>query len=85
VFYVTERAVFKLENGKVVLKEIAPGVDLQKDVLAQMEFAPAIADDLKTMDTAIFKPEKMTKNNPDIFKYFTKKDYANYPAAATGH
>ena len=59
VFYVTERAVFKLENGKVVLKEVAPGVDLQKDVLAHMEFAPVIADDLKPMDSAIFRPEKM--------------------------
>jgi propionate CoA-transferase len=70
VFYVTERAVFKLENGKVVLKEIAPGIDLQKDVLAQMEFAPVIADDLKTMDAAIFKPEKMIENNPAIFSSF---------------
>jgi propionate CoA-transferase len=73
VLYVTERAVFKLENGKVVLKEIAPGIDLQKDVLAQMDFAPVIADDLKTMDAAIFKPEKMLKNNPDIFPGFPKK------------
>ncbi len=70
VFYVTERAVFKLENGKVVLKEIAPGVDLQKDVLAHMDFAPVIADDLKNMDAAIFKPERMVQNNPTIFKYF---------------
>ena len=40
VFYVTERAVFKLENRKVVLTEIAQGVDLQKDILAHMEFTP---------------------------------------------
>jgi propionate CoA-transferase len=70
VIYVTERAVFRLENGKVMLIEIAPGVDLQKDVLAQMEFAPAIADNLKTMDSAIFKPEKMIRNNPAIFSDF---------------
>ena len=73
VWYVTERAVFKLEKGKVVLKEIAPGVDLQKDVLAHMEFAPVIADDLKPMDAAIFNDEPMRKNNPDIFPYFPKK------------
>lgn len=73
VLYVTERAVFKLENGKVVLKEIAPGIDLQKDILANMEFAPVIDPNLKTMDPAIFKPEKMTDNNPDIFPYFPKK------------
>ena len=70
VFYVTERAVFKLENGKVVLKEVAPGIDMQKDVLAHMEFTPVIADDLKLMDSAIFRPEKMTQHNPKIFPYF---------------
>lgn len=73
VTYVTERAVFKLENGKVVLKEIAPGIDLQKDVLAQMDFAPVIADDLKPMDAAIFRPEKMRQNNPRIYDDFFEK------------
>jgi acyl CoA:acetate/3-ketoacid CoA transferase len=46
---------------------------LQKDVLAQIDFTPVIADDLKTMDAAIFKPEKMLTNNPDIFPRFPKK------------
>lgn len=73
VVYVTERAVFKLENGKVVLKEIAPGIDLQKDVLDKMEFAPVVDPNLKTMDPAIFKPEKMTETNPGIFTGFKKK------------
>ena len=70
VFYVTERAVFKLDEGKVILLEIAPGVDLQKDVLDQMEFKPEIADDLKTMSPAIFKPEKMISNDRTIFSHF---------------
>ncbi len=73
VVYVTERAVFRLENGKMVLTEIAPGIDLQKDVLGQMEFAPEIPDNLKTMDPAVFKPEIMTQNSPGIFKLFCQK------------
>jgi propionate CoA-transferase len=74
VVYVTERAVFKLENGKVVLTEIAPGIDLQRDVLAQMEFTPEIAANVKIMDGAIFRPEIMTENNPSLFSNFGERD-----------
>lgn len=59
VVYVTERAVFELQNGKLVLTEIAPGIDLEKDVLGQMDFVPEIAKDLKTMDARLFQPERM--------------------------
>ena len=59
VFYITERAVFKLMPGGPTLIEIAPGVDLEKDILALMEFRPQISDDLKLMDARLFKPEKM--------------------------
>lgn len=55
VLYVTERAVFDLHEGQVRLIEIAPGIDLQKDVLDQMEFEPLISEDLKEMDPAIFQ------------------------------
>ena len=59
VLYVTERAVFELRGGVLTLTEIAPGIDLRKDILEQMEFTPVIAEDLKTMDARIFRPEKM--------------------------
>lgn len=59
VIYITERAVFKLLDGKVVLTEIAPGMDLQKDIIDQMGFVPVVSKDLKEMDACIFKEEKM--------------------------
>jgi acyl CoA:acetate/3-ketoacid CoA transferase len=43
VLYVTERAVFRLEDGQVMLTEVAPGIDIERDILAQMEFAPRMA------------------------------------------
>lgn len=54
VLYVTERAVFRLSSDGIVLTEIAPGVDLQKEVLDMMEFEPLISSGLKTMDLKIY-------------------------------
>lgn len=57
VYYVTERAVFQLAEGGLELIEVAPGIDLENDVLGQMDFRPLISDKLKTMRARIFKPE----------------------------
>jgi propionate CoA-transferase len=54
VFYVTERCVFTLTPEGVELIEIAPGIDLDKDVLAFMDFRPIIKK-LRLMDERIFK------------------------------
>lgn len=55
VFYVTERAVFKLSKDGLELIEIAPGIDLEKDIINNMEFRPIISENLKVMDKKIFQ------------------------------
>jgi len=54
VLYVTERCVFRLADAGLELIEIAPGVDLERHILSQMDFAPAISPQLKLMDAALF-------------------------------
>ena len=44
-------------DGKLTLTEIAPGVDLKTHILDQMEFTPAIAEDLKEMDPGMFEEQ----------------------------
>jgi propionate CoA-transferase len=54
VLYVTERCVFRLTPDGLELIEIAPGVDLEKDVIAHMGFEPIIRGEPKLMDARIF-------------------------------
>jgi propionate CoA-transferase len=60
VLYITERCVFRLVSDGLELIEIAPGIDLQRDILAHMDFAPRISPQLKIMDAAIFSSASMS-------------------------
>jgi propionate CoA-transferase len=54
VLYVTERCVFKLTSEGLELVEIAPGIDVERDILGRMEFKPVLRRDPVTMDKRIF-------------------------------
>jgi propionate CoA-transferase len=57
--FVTERALFRATTTGLELTEIAPGIDIERDILAHMDFKPAIAAKLKVMDARLFAPQLM--------------------------
>lgn len=59
VLYITERCVFDLTPHGLRLLEIAPGIEVQRDILAQMDFTPAMVAPLRLMDARIFRTELM--------------------------
>jgi propionate CoA-transferase len=59
VTYVTERCVMKLTAEGIVVTEIAPGVELQANILDQSEFKLLVAPNLKVMDELLFKDAAM--------------------------
>ena len=59
VLYITERCVFRLTPAGLELTEIAPGLDLERDVLAHMAFRPLLAKSICTMNRKIFQSETM--------------------------
>ena len=66
--YITERAVFELQPEGLVLTEIAPGIDLQTQILDLMEFTPIISENLQEM-----KPEIFSATIPYGLKEFINK------------
>jgi propionate CoA-transferase len=54
VCYITERAVFVLDDDGLVLTEVAPGIDVERDVLGQMGFRPRVAEELRPMDRRLY-------------------------------
>jgi propionate CoA-transferase len=59
IVYLTERAVFELRDGHLTLTEIAPGLDLQRDVLDALGAPVVVAADLRLMDARIFREAAM--------------------------
>jgi propionate CoA-transferase len=68
ILYVTERAVFRLTESGIILEEVAPGIDLEKDITSKMGFMPIVGS-LKEMDKRIFNDGKMGIRD-DIVKMF---------------
>jgi acyl CoA:acetate/3-ketoacid CoA transferase len=64
VTFVTERCVMRLRPEGIVVTEIAPGVDLERDVLAQIGFPVQVSPDLRQMDDRLFRPEPMDLTLP---------------------
>ena len=58
VLYITERCVFRLTPEGLELIEVAPGIDIERDIIAHMAFAPRVSSP-RTMDPRIFQPEPM--------------------------
>jgi propionate CoA-transferase len=60
ILYVTERCVFRLTSAGLELIEVAPGINLEIDILSRMGFRPALSPHLKTMDARIFGKAPMS-------------------------
>jgi propionate CoA-transferase len=78
VLYVTERCVFRLREGGLELIEIAPGIDLERDVLALMDFKPIINKEPQLMDPRIFRPEPMGLKN-DLLSLLIEERLTYHP------
>lgn len=59
VVYVTERAVFRLTAEGLEVMEVAPGIDLEREVLGQVAIPVTVSPSLATMDARLFRPEPM--------------------------
>ena len=58
VYFITERCVFQRGHKGLVLTEVAPGIDIEKDILAHMDFAPIVRESV-LMDSRIFQAGPM--------------------------
>ena len=59
VVYVTERCVLRLEPEGLTVVEVAPGVDLERDVLGQAEVTLRVSPELRSMDPRLFRPARL--------------------------
>ena len=79
VLYVTERCVFNLTPEGLELTEVAPGVDLERDILARMDFKPIVRRDPVVMDSRIFRPEPMGLRD-DLLRMPLERRFTYHPA-----
>jgi len=73
VLYITERCVFRLTANGMELVEIAPGVDLEKDILAHMDFKPIMDHKPEIMDLRIFSDQAMDLKKDLLFLSIDKR------------
>ena len=59
VSFITERGVFELRDSGLVLTEVAPGIDIERDIAGRMQFPLQVSPDLREMDARLFRPEPM--------------------------
>src|SRR5262249_47560022 len=79
VLYVTERCVFSLTPEGLELIEIAPGIDIERDILARMEFRPIVRRDPHVMDGRIFSPEPMGLRD-DLLRMPLERRFTYHPS-----
>lgn len=63
VLYITERCVFELRKDGLYLIEVAPGIDIQTQIIAKMGFTPKLDSNLRLMDSRLFREENMGLKN----------------------
>jgi propionate CoA-transferase len=78
VLYVTERCVFELAPDGLELIEVAPGIDVERDILARMEFKPVIRREPALMDPRIFAPEPMSLRD-DLLRMPLQRRFTYHP------
>jgi propionate CoA-transferase len=78
VLFITERCVFELGMRGLNLVEIAPGIDIDRDILKQMDFTPEIENAPRVMDPRIFRPELMGLRN-DLLRLPLDKRFSYDP------
>ena len=67
VLYITEKAVFRLGERGVVLEEVAPGLDPERDIFPQMGFRPVVSENCRTMAPELFRDQPLPR---DLFPLF---------------
>jgi propionate CoA-transferase len=82
VLYVTERCVFKLTPDGLQLVEVAPGIDIERDILDRMEFKPVIRRDPAPMDERIFSNGTMGLRD-DLIRIPLERRFTYHPRENT--